>query len=56
MKHQIKEIKGRDGRVIKLPFAIQVEDGEDGMDVLVNILDAVLKHYQTQNCDNRRPK
>ena len=56
MKHEIEEIKGRDGRVIKLPFGIQVEDSGDGMDILVNILEAVLKHYQTQNCDNRRPE
>lgn len=55
MKHEIKEIEGRDGRVIKLPFVIQVEGGLDGIDVL-DIIDAVLKHYQTQNCDNRRPQ
>ncbi len=56
MKHEIEEIKWRDGRVIKLPFVIQVEDAKDDADVLVNILEAVLKHYQTQNCDNRRPE
>lgn len=56
MKREIEEIGLSSGRFIKLPFAIQVEDSADGIDVLMNILEAVLKHYQTQNCDNRRPE
>lgn len=56
MKHEIKEIKGSDGRVIKFPFVIQVEVGENLENALLNIIEAVLKHYQTKNCDNRRPE
>lgn len=56
MKHEIEKIEISDGRVIELPLVFQVEDGKDAVDIILDILEAVLKHYQTQNCDNRRPE